>query len=425
MTCTNCSTYDSCTSICDKISRALHEVGATCAKDAGVVCLAGDPGNLYHPGCDESVCVHYTIKKSQVKEDVQINVQHREFSFSNEDIGRIALSRYNIGGIVTSSGYVRVILPTKNNGSSIIAQTVRHDVQTLIVQNPHGLLTARQRRAMRLYYGLIAKHCNSFQYIADIMGVSKMKAVHYVYVGMGKLRTYMLFIVTGALMNGLHYEFERLGIDIQYRPGPNLYKHDFDRVRTFMLSKKVDDILTREEFEVLWLFCNFDGSIRNSLEDIAGTLEISVQAVKYRIRSGLSKINLRVVDKILGLIDYRLCSARDCNNTFEPINGDHVYCSIACKKRERLRRFRDKKKGPPVYKPCEYCKIDFIPKTDKQRFCSKECRSKDALTRKPAFWDDITPGPQPALTIRVRELGNRTLYEEEECAGDIVASAGG
>lgn len=51
----------------------------------------------------------------------------------------------------------------------------------------------------------------------------------------------------------------------------------------------------------------------------------------------------------------RTCAANDCDEPFEPIRPNQLFCSKTCKNRELIRRFRAKRRGetptPPPTPP--------------------------------------------------------------------------
>jgi predicted DNA-binding protein YlxM (UPF0122 family) len=430
MDCRECEKYEICTDICEDVANAIYTVSPTCMLDAGVYCLAGNPTNMYHNQCDESTCLYYKSQHNYLKEEVKIAVSFKEYAFSNDDIGRIALSKYNTGEIIDSDGYTRVDIPEISTSPSLIATIIRNDIQHIIISNDLDLFTIRQRRALRLYYGLITKRNTSFQRIADIMGISKMKAVHHVYVGISKLRVYMLFIILGEIMNeDMLYELERNGINSVVGIKTNLRESlDMAKVKAILLSKSVDKILTRKQFETLWLFCGVDGTVKHRVGEIAKLYNVSEGAISSRIDKAFYHINEYIISKLDCNTKKKVCAARDCNNKFKPISDDNIYCCSKCKDRERIRRFRDNKRKKLDRRVCDVCKKWYQPRVANQKYCSEQCAKHRKVGEgwgKPRIKYDSPKGRGFYTSIRIARHNNRVLYEEEERSTDIVAIAGG
>jgi hypothetical protein len=225
-----------------------------------------------------------------------------------------------------------------------------------------------------------------------------------------------------------------LGIKFGYKERDylSLMASEFNRIKVILAGDEVKGILKREQFEVLWLLFGMLRSKLYTKAEIADILKITEKEVDNRAREGIERIQGRIIDKILDLIQHRVCAARDCNNVFEPTTNDKIYCSVLCKNRERVRRVRDKKKKGQEIRRTSICSnpncgIEYEQEGRTKKYCSPTCRSNDQL------WHLVTTvRNDPAnkhktggrIKIRIRKYGDRVLYEKEECPRDIVAAAG-
>jgi predicted DNA-binding protein YlxM (UPF0122 family) len=213
------------------------------------------------------------------------------------------------------------------------------------------------------------------------MRVSLERVVHHIAVSLAKLRAYILYYLIGDMMNGSIHRFERLGIEMtagNYRQiSPSMY----NKIRSIMLSTKDNprhsDVLTREQYEVMCLFCGFYGAKKHSVDEIAELQGLTRITIVHTIQKAIGNLNEFIINKIYDVDDVRMCAARDCVNQFTTKNNTRTYCSADCRNREKERRYRDRlKKEKEQAKPsikCKGCGMDFVPITCEE-YHNDQCR---------------------------------------------------
>lgn len=85
----------------------------------------------------------------------------------------------------------------------------------------------------------------------------------------------------------------------------------------------------------------------------------------------------------------RLCVI--CGKILPRMENDHLVttCSRSCRS-ELLRRTRQKKYSDLI-KTCDFCGVEFRPRTTRQRFCSELCGKRAYTQRRHAKHDDVVP----------------------------------
>ena len=72
----------------------------------------------------------------------------------------------------------------------------------------------------------------------------------------------------------------------------------------------------------------------------------------------------------------KICAYSECDNKFVPSNGNQIYCSRRCNRRQwRLNNLQKEVKKERIC-ACENCKNLFIPGRSDQIYCSKKCVKK-------------------------------------------------
>jgi predicted DNA-binding protein YlxM (UPF0122 family) len=386
--------------------------------------VIGDPQQLYHNRCDEVICIGYE-SRPHIYKDVQLVNGYVEFPHTD---GSLETKASDYGTSVSIDGYEKIDVPERNLIPSDVSALFKKQVDKIVSKNPEDLFTRKQRKALQLYYGLTGGRGHSFQVVAEYMQISKNRAATYVYRSQAKLRSYIITEIMGEMMNGLSHDLDKSGIVVTYvtRSLKDLNINDFDRIKSFMLTAKCDELLSREQFEALWLFCGIDGK-RYSVKEIAALLDISENGVRKRIKTAIVKIDTYIVDVVFNTVDDRKCAARDCMSVFTPVNDAHIYCSPQCKNRERVRRHREKIKKSITYRKCAYCGNTFIPRSDRHVYCSSNCGN---LHKDPEYNEkfklDISCKRRPRIhpVIQITQAGGRVIYQEEERARDIADIAG-
>jgi hypothetical protein len=377
--CGICNNRDNCTVLCAKVSNVLYGKHEICAHDMGVFCTVGDPYGLYHPDCDDMVCKYYKTLP-RIKKDIQFVKYYKEFSFSNEDIDRLHESIYSMGETIQSGGYTQLVPYQVILGSSATGQLFRKYIQRFLIDNPLDILTHSQSRAIRLYFGLITRQNNSLNDVAVAMRVSKMRIVKHILTALLKIKSFIFYTMVGGMMNGSAHRFEEIGVKIDIAKPMYFNDETYGKIKSVLTTNCSSDILTREQFESLWLFCGCYNGINYTVDEISSILDISRDIVLKRISSGVKRVNKYIIDKILDTREIKICAARDCNSTFEEIYPGKVYCSVGCRDREKERRYRDKKRQDihdaktPI--KCKGCGVSFVP-INREIYHNSRCRAQD------------------------------------------------
>jgi len=367
MICSKCSTRNECVDICARVESIIHDNSGVCLYDMIYRCGAGDPDNMYHRACDESTCESYS-SRTRIKRDFELDNVFMEVNSVN--VGEVELGKLqNVGEIVISGGYSRLYIPTINKLVGNIS--IGNFLRDLLIKNPLDLFTPRQKQALRLYYNIVTTNKHSFVNIASIMGISKKKAVHHVAVGIMKVRLYIMLKIVETLMSNAMI-LSDIGLDIEIGNFTvKMSNEERAKIRSIMLTKKANDLLSREQFEILWMFCGVDGKAK-SLGEISDLVGESRDVIKKKIEHGVNNINKYLIANVLNLSNKRLCQARDCVVSFTPTREDRIYCSRRCNANERIRRCREKKKFREE-RVCEECGIKFIATKANQWFHNKYC----------------------------------------------------
>jgi hypothetical protein len=344
--CFNCNNKNTCTKLCDKVNNILYAKHQVCKYDAGVYCMSGDPNGLYHPDCNDMICKDYATI-SNIKKDVEFIKYYKEFIFTNEDLDRLLHnSKHVMGDTIISDGYTQLSTPDVMLGPSKLGVVFRHSIQHFLIEDPYNILTPYQSRAIRLYFGLVTRRRYSLGDIAGVMRVHKQRIVHHISVSLVKIKSLLIWNIVGDMMNGQAERFERLGIKIDVNKKPlNMTTTMYNKIKAVLCTRSINSIVSREQFETLWLFCGFHNRRRYSVEEISDILEVSIPTIKNRIKDGVGNISLYIIDKVCDSKEPIICDARDCTSTFIPTSDSNIYCSKICRDREKERRYRENKRA--------------------------------------------------------------------------------